>query len=374
MAKQTEAVKDRGMDRFTPAGAGNSDTKTEDLRDSTADKDPELLTTIEDRMKNLGDLTRPDRASRSNPADGDDDEDEPTPGEDEEPKDDAKAADDSRADESPKSDTPTLDDGKGLPEAYVRAAVAYGWKEDAVKDWYKTDPERSLTVLSSIYNTRNKASAEFAALGRRAKEAPVEEPKFTPVDTAALTEKYGEDAKPLIEMIEAQNKAMGQLAERLPKTQRPAQTPVESDAEMSHIEQQIHGYFESDRMKSWEKVYGKLGFGQTWDDLSSSQRNFRWQLLTKADQIAGGAHLQGVNMPVDEALEAAHLLITQKYRDQVLIDGIKANVETRSKGMTVKPSKGTRKLGAEEMPKPGSRTKEQLVEATDQKLHKIFGG
>jgi hypothetical protein len=98
--------------------------------------------------------------------------------------------------------------------------------------------------------------------------------------------------------------------------------------------------------------------------------------LTVADQIAGGATLQNTKVTLPEALEMAHLLVTQKYRDQVLIDGIKGKVVQRSKSLTLKPSKGTKKPGREvtETAKPGTRTKEQLVTDTQRKLHKLFGG
>jgi hypothetical protein len=355
--KQTDQAMDRGMNRPAPVGAGNSGTKTEDLKDITAaTEDPKLLNTIESRLKNLGEITR--ESSRSNPAvEEEDNEDE--------------AAEEKPADEPVDSDSPTLDGEKGLPEAYVRSAIAYGWKENEVVEFFNADPERALTTLSNIYNTRNKASSEFAALGRRVKEDKLreEQPKFVPVDVVKLRGQYGEEAAPLIEVIEAQNK---QLAERIPK---PAvNKPFESAAEQSNVEQQIHGYFESDRMKPWEKVYGKLEFGQTWDDLPAGAREHRQRLLTVADQIAGGARLQGVDIRLDEVLEAAHLLVTQKYRDQVLLDGVKGKIVARSKGITVKPSSGTRKLGVDDEATPGNRTREQLVTGVAAKLGKLFPG
>lgn len=199
-------------------------------------------------------------------------------------------------------------------------------------------------------------------------------PTFQPVDVAKLKEHYGDDAAPLIDMIEAQNRTLQQLSDQLPKEAPKARKPFESAVEESGVEQQIYTFFETDKMKSYEKVYGKLEFGQTWDDLTPGQRQHRWRVLEQADQIAGGAKLQGYEMSLAEALESAHLLVTQKYRDQVLIDGLKANVVKRAKGMTLKPSKGTRKPGDRDDPKPGERTREQLLEATQHKLNRMFGG
>jgi hypothetical protein len=373
--KQTEAVKGSGMERPMPAGAGNSGEQTEDLKqlDEAALNDPKLLTSVEERLANLNEMTRPERGSQANPA-AEPEEAEEEPTEEEEQKDDPQSAEPpAREGKSPEPDSPTLDEGKGLPEAYVRAAVAYGWKKEDAEEFYRDNPERALTVLSSIYQTRNRASAEFAALGRRATEqrqAPKTEEK-PGVDVAALRAQYGEDAKPLLDIIESQGK---QLAIQ-PKPQ-PVATPGMSPVEQSGVEEQVHQYFQSDAMKPYEKVYGRMEFGQTWDDLTASQRQFRWSVIQKADQIAGGAQLQGIRMPLSEALEAAHLLVTQKYRDQVLVDGVKAKVVTRSKGLTLQPSKGTRKAGtdATETAKPGNRTREQLATDVGRKLQRMFGG
>jgi hypothetical protein len=377
MAKQTDLVKDRGTDRPAPAGAANTGTKTDDLRDeNVALEDQKLITSIDDRLKNLGDMMRPEKSRRANPAVEEDDEDQP---DGEEIAEDAEApADDAPADKPADADSSTLDEDKGLPEAYVRCAVAYGWKEQDVVDLYKNDPERALTVLSNIYNTRNKVSAEFAAIGRRAQEQHEDTSRadegFKPIDTAKLREKYGEDAGPLIEMIDAQNKAMTELSARMPKPQPQRVDRVESAVERSGVEQQIVDFFQSDRMKPWQKVYGSLELGQTLEDLPPGAQKHRIDVLTLADRIAGGAHLQRVNMSLADALESAHQLVTAKYREQVIFDGIKEKVVARSKGISTKPSKGTRKLGASEDAKPGSRTKDQLLNDTEKKLNKLFGG
>lgn len=389
MAKQTEAAKQHGMNKPTPAGAGNAGEKTHDLRplDEGRLNDPELVSSVEDRLSALREITGPYR-SRKNPAAEDEDLDELEGQEDDADELEEKTA---GKDQPEGSDSSTLDNDAGgeedigegkqthvLPEAYVRCAVAYGWTEDDVKAFFESDPERALTTLSSIYQTRNRASAQFAAIGRKHAEAKDEpqnvKPTFQPVDVAKLKEHYGDDAAPLIDMIEAQNRTLQQLSDQLPKEAPKARKPFESAVEESGVEQQIYTFFETDKMKSYEKVYGKLEFGQTWDDLTPGQRQHRWRVLEQADQIAGGAKLQGYEMSLAEALESAHLLVTQKYRDQVLIDGLKASVVKRAKGMTLKPSKGTRKPGDRDDPKPGERTREQLLEATQHKLNRMFGG
>jgi len=386
--KQTEDALGKGMERPAPH-QGNTGDKTADLKelDTAALDNPELVNSVEERLANLRDLTAPSRPGRIDPAVESDDEEDT----DETPKDtpaDDTAGKDSggkKPDKPDDSDSSTLDDDtKVLPEAYVRAATSYGWtREDAI-EFFNSDPERALTTFSNIYQTRNRASAEFAAIGRQYQEkheesTEVQKPSFPQVDEVKLREKYGEEAEPLIEMLKAQNQTLNQLASQLPK---PSQKLVkkdrvfESTVEESGVEQQIHSFFESDAMKPWEAVYGKLEFGQTWEDLTPGQRAMRQKLLVRADQIAGGAHLQRVDMKLSEALENAHLLVTQQYRDKVLIDGIKAKVVQRAKAISVKPSAGTRKPGkdAGEEQKSGTRTREQLVTDTQKKLNRVFGG
>jgi hypothetical protein len=360
------------MERPTPAG-GNKEMKTEELRqiDEKALSDPKLLSSIEDRLSNLRDVTR---GGVGKPAVEDDEVDENDPVEPDEKK--------AGEDESRQPDSPTLDkkdEGPNLPEAYVRAAMAYGWKKEDVIQSFKDDPDRMLGVLSNIYQTRNKVSSEFAALGRKhtaettAKNDAAAKPVFTPVDTKRLREQYGDDAGPIIDMLEAQNKSLQEMAALLPTSKAKPEQPFNSAVEESGIEQQIHTFFESDAMKPYEKVYGKLGIGQTHDDLAPGQQQFRWKVLERADQIAGGAHLQGVQITLPEALEMAHLLVTQAYRDQIIMEEIKGKVVKRSKGLTLKPS-DSKKKPTEDDPKPGSRTKEQLVEDTQSKLNRLFGG
>jgi hypothetical protein len=387
VSKQTEDVLSRsGMERPTPQG-GNQGEKTAELRelDEKALNDPKLVTSIEERLSGLRDLTRGERGKPAAEDEPDEEVETPEKEDNDEPaeSDEKKTGKDDAS--KPTSTTLGSKDGKNedavqLPEAYVRAAIAYGWKKDDVIASFKTDPERMLVVLSNIYATRNKASAEFAALGRRAatEHAAVSVPKkptFAPVDTKKLREQYGDDAGPLIEMIEAQNKAMSQLVEAIPvaKPEMPDNKPFSSPVEEAGVEQQVHSFFESDSMKPYVKIYGTLGVGETYADLSASQQEFRWKVLERADQIAGGAHLQGVQITVPEALEMAHLLVTQKYRDQILVDGIKEKVVKRAKSLTINPSIGKKKPGDSTDSKPGSRSKEQLVEDTQNKLNKLFG-
>jgi len=390
MGKQTEDVKlaGNGMHRPVAATDNSGDAETREPTNGSALESPEVVSQVEERLANLRGLTSTARGKDSEPEaelkDDPDVEDETGDEETSESKDDATTSDETKDDPDSSPTQEDKEDEHKLPEAYVQCAVAYGWNREEVLDEFKSNPERALKTFSNIYNARNNASARFAALGRESKEqvqTTVEEkPVFKPVNIATLREQYGEELNPLIDVIAEQNKALQQFSEQLPGKEvkaEPKQQPVfKSVADENMVEQQIYDFFEADTMKPYGEVYGKLGIGKTWDDLPPGQKVYRWKVLEMADQIAGGATLKGVDMKMAEALESAHLLVTQKYRDQILIDGIQSKVTERSKGITLKPSKGKhdpgKTLAGTDATK--NRTKEEVISSTQEKLNKLFGG
>ncbi|MCK4820552.1 hypothetical protein KA005_32605, partial [bacterium] len=107
--------------------------------DLEAIEDPELITAVESRWDKLNELTG--RKKDGNPAVSDDDEDEPTP---DDVKDDDKDEEDDQADDSKDSDDSTPNDKdkeketEGIPDAYLRAAIHSGWKQEDVEKLYES--------------------------------------------------------------------------------------------------------------------------------------------------------------------------------------------------------------------------------------------
>ena len=76
-------------------------------------------------------------------------------------------------------DAPSKSDEKGddktekeynLPDAFHRAAEHDGWKPEDIKEFFEGNPERALVTFQNIYNSMNRASRDFANLGRRKAE------------------------------------------------------------------------------------------------------------------------------------------------------------------------------------------------------------
>lgn len=390
--KQTDRVKMSGMERPLPSDGGRDPTIP--LRESHATEDDELVNNIQDRLNGIkGNEHDSIRTSKRNPAmeaDDDDDldlEDEELE-EEEENKEVTDAQDDGLeisnddSDEINNEEKEDKEEPSGLPDAYVRSAVAFGWgtKEDAI-NYYKEDPQRALSVFKSIYNARIQATNEFARLGQaartnqqRSQKSGSTVKKLTPEQASKLRETLGEDAAPLLDIIESQQTILEELAPQFKTMPNiPKQEPAEV-AQHGLVDQQISEFFSSDSMKPWQKVYGSLAFGQDWEDLTPTQQRFRHRVLEKANDIIGGAQLHGRPVTLPGALEEAHMVVTQQFRDEVIVSNLKKNAVKRHRAISVKPSKSKvrKSQTTSDFGTPGKRSREQAERAVASKMSKIF--
>ncbi|MCK4815853.1 hypothetical protein KA005_08785, partial [bacterium] len=151
----------------------------EPLKDVTsALENEDVVTAVEKRLgETFGDVPAEDLKDEGDSTPDDDSQaddskskDDSTPDEDQENKDETGDTDgDENKDAPPKPDEKPDDkeDKKfELPDAFQRAAEHDGWKSKDVKDFFETDPERALVTFQNIYNSMNRASRDFANLGR----------------------------------------------------------------------------------------------------------------------------------------------------------------------------------------------------------------
>jgi hypothetical protein len=401
MGKQTEMAKNAQVQRPGPTSSDDTgNPPTTPLRVSDADQDAQLTSEVEAKLVELGlKSERSDIRRGTNPA-IQSDEDYDYEDDDIDVEGDAAdmdGEDSGQTDDA--ADTGTNDDGdttgekelEGLPDALLRSAVAYDFgDEKTCREFYAKQPQQALNIFNSIYRARMQAMQDFAAEGRRHREvesgkqtAPVVEDKSAELEQklAAAKEKLGDDVEPLLDIIRMQQKM---LEPNLPaKTVQPTptfsigdQVSTEMTADEFAVEQQINLFFESDRMKPWNKVYGSVGFGETFDDLSPGNQKHRHSVLKHASDIVAGAKLNRRPITMQDALESAHMLVTQKYRDKVLIDGIKREAKKRHNAISVRPSKSKARGGkrSDDLGTPGSRTPEQLERAVTLKMRKVLGG
>lgn len=277
-----------------------------------------------------------------------------------------------------------------LSEAYYRAVIHEGWKPEEIKEFYEANPKLATTTFGKIYEAVNRASRDFAAIGRARKEQtlkPKQQPKkeqqedkkveFKGVDIKKLRKQYPDD--PVVELVESmqnQNKTLFEKMQDLEDTRSASissqPSSIDNSAainrEAAVVEQQIETFFANDDLKGYREFYGILPKNSTnWDSLTPGQKMNRWAVIEMMDQIKTGAVVTGVEMSIDNALRRAHLSITEPVREQVIRDDIKTKVTKRSKSLTLEPSSAAKSDNVK------SQTKEDLETLTTERLNKVFG-
>lgn len=379
------------------AATGNTGEHEGTLKelDVAAIENEELVDGVETRLANLRSIT--DGTRKSEKADDQEELDESTPDDKEEEKDDDK--DDDQADEqeesTPEGEAGGKEGGKEdaeLSDAFLRAAVHRGWKEEAAKKYFETDPEAANSLFQNLLIDVNKASGEWAALGKAKLEAerkaaevlivpekPAEKPVFKGVDVDKLIRDNEIDDNTAA-ILRAQNESIEALAGMVQPPAAPVvpaapAAPAAPTGPDPNVELEIENFFKSEGLKAFGEFYGGLKLGQNWDDLSGGQQSNRWKVLEQADYLMAGAECAGQAMDAVTALERAHMMVSEPIREQAIRDSIKATATKRKKSMTIRPSDSKRSgnqisdvTGGEQKP----RTPEELIESVGEKLAKVF--
>lgn len=382
----------------------------EKLKDVTpAIENDKLVASVEKRLnETFGDI----------PAEDLEDEDDSTPDDKDDQADDSESKDDSTPDDTDKSDKdesgdkdededkdpPSKPDDKTddkkfeLPDAYHRAAEHDGWKPEDIKGFFEADPERALVTFQNIYNSMNRASRDFANLGRiKAEQARKQIEDATKVDEKveikdfididALKKEY-EDTALIDGVVKPLNDALKQVTQEI-KSLKSQKIPSADDIALAKADQMaatrraeatakqadiklIEQFFTAENMKPYKGFYGELGMGQIFQDLNPGQQRNRYEVLQIADQMIAGNAMQGIELSVNDALLRAHLLVTEPIREKVIREEIKSSIVKRNKGLTLRPSAGKKSVAAiDEGGKPKDRA--EIIANAEQRLAKVFG-
>lgn len=260
--------------------------------------------------------------------------------------------------ESTPEKTDDSDGDKGIPDALYRAAVHQGWKPEEIAEFVKATPELATRTFERMYESTNRISTEFARFGRLkvqdqggAAESEVEKPA---IDLADLKEQFGEDSA-IVKFAQA-------LTQTAPKAEVPAAAPANQGASDENTRQMINQFFTADTMKLYKGFYGE---GADKNKLTYEQVGNRHKALEMADFILSGAEAQGRKMDVAEALERAHLCVTEAIRAEIIRKDITAKVEKKAKGVSLKPS-------SIKQSQPVVKEGKDLEQLVEQKMSKIF--
>ncbi|KKN55889.1 hypothetical protein LCGC14_0577800 [marine sediment metagenome] len=365
---------------------GNAGDHTEGLKevDEKAITEPELVNTVEERLKSLNELVSGDEPEAL--PDGDTDSTPDPPDE----KDDVEI--DEEVDEIDDGDPTLVKDGVNtdsedgndvtIPDAYVRAAIHNGMKQEDVDFLVKQDPKLALSTFTSMYNSVTNASKEWSQLGRAKVE---QERAIAEADSRRVVEKSQHDVDPLIgklketygddPLIEVVTKL---LADRpTPVTTAPVSQPADlyqtataraNASANASTDARVNVFFGSNAMKPYEDFYGMMGLSQSFNDLSNGQQEHRLNVMQEAEYIMTGLRMRGIDLPVEQVLEKAHLVVTEPIREQVIRENLKKNAVTRKKAMTFRPSKSKKTTNAvvDSQRKPQSR--QELLSRVEQRL------
>ena len=363
---------------------------TESLKtlDKAAIEDPVLVNTVQERLDNLNMLTKDEDLNRlgKKTTVSDEEDDDSTS----EVKDDSTVEDDSQTESKTDSDDSTSEAEKKdgdveIPDAYVRAAIHQKWSQKDVDELVESNPELARRTFENCYNSVVQASRDFSEIGRAkieldrqqtTKETVTETVKQEDPNTTALIAKlekeYPDD--PLIDVVIAGLKSKPKPVQQSVSQQQQGYetaTARHNAATNAAIDHRVNSFFGADNMKLYNKFYGQLDLGQIPEDLSNGQQRNRLAVLQEAEFIMAGHGVRGQKIEVEQALERAHLIVTEPIRTQVIRDSLKATSMKRKKSMTLRPSESKRSSDSmTDSSKP--RNKSEVEQNVQQKLDVIF--
>ncbi|MCK5615803.1 hypothetical protein KAR91_78795 [Candidatus Pacearchaeota archaeon] len=365
---------------------------TESLKtiDKQAIEDPKLVNTVQERLDNLNDLTKDDdfnRLPKEKTAAPEEEQDGSTP----EPEDGSELEGDGQAEpeEKPDGSTPEAETKDEIPDAYIRAAIHQKWSQKDVDELVESNPELARRTFENCYNSVVQASRDFSEIGRAKIEldrqqadvqtAPqtateVVEDSNTTALIAKLQKEYPDD--PLIDVVVAGLKSKPKPVQTQPVSQQQqgyeVATARHNAAANAAIDQRVNSFFGADDMKLYDKFYGKLELGQIPEDLSNGQQQNRLAVLQEAEFIMAGHGVRGQKIEVEQAMERAHLIVTEPIRTQIVRDSLKATATKRKKSMTLRPSESKRSSDNMNTDSSKPRNKRELEQSVQQHLNKVF--
>lgn len=359
---------------------GNLNSKNVEFDEETVDKTEERLAAL-----NFSDLPvqepepddpTPDPDPKSEP----EPESEPEPDPEAEPEADPESTaddqDDSDEGSKDKEDPPEAK----IPEGYIRAAKRQGWSDVDIADEIKANPERAERLFRNAYETTNKLTRDYAAIGREKAEttrreatekAAAEAPEIKDYITVDEIAKISDGDEATAVALKNFNTALKSRDAELAELRKPG--PSVDDINFAKTDQiastvraraaadeadvmRINQFFGAENMKLYNDFYGTIKENQDIGDLTPNQRSHRFEVLQVADQLMVGRKSQGFEVTALEALEDAHLLVTESIREKVITDGIRSSLKKRSKGRTLRPSDSKKTSAGTELKHAKNRT------------------
>lgn len=284
----------------------------------------------------------PDPEPESDPQPGPEPKSDPEPDPEPEPE--------PKPEPEPAGDDPEPADEHALTQAETRAAIHSGWSQEDIDELAEANPGLAKKTCAKALESQNNLSQKFSELGKTqvTKEepavpvtpAPVPQPKS--IDFTALETEYEND--PIVGMTKqlyAQNQALATKVDALEAAGPKAEAKV-NEAQAQHdaaVSQQIDTFFDRPDVAAYGDTYGAVEKGsRDWDSLTQGQIKKRYEVAEEANRIMLGAQKMKQDMPLDEAFERAHFLVTKDEQEVVIRKSIKAKAVKRAKSLTLAPT------------------------------------
>jgi len=273
---------------------------------------------------------------------------------------------------APAKQPPAPAAGPTLPDAIRRSLHAYEWSDEDIDDGFKANPAGFLTFAQKMHNSRTNELKQWANIGRqaaqRAQAGPVESPSatvpmapansgFQPIDIDGLVKEFGNEelvrqiASPVNTVIEQINSIFPDLQKGVEEIRA---------ARLQTVSTQIESFFTGEPLKAFADFYGVRATA------TEDQMGNRAQVLQTADALRTGAAYQGRDLSVEESLALAHDLVSAEFHKQVVRKEVRAQVQRRSNGLSVKPQ------GSAPAKTGPAASRNQLEQNVKDRLNKVF--
>lgn len=230
-----------------------------------------------------------------------------------------------------------------IPEAHIRSLKAYGYDEDRIQANAEKFGLDFLKFASDIHDKRNAEISRWAEAGQRLREqqsqedapvapqAPQVPESLQLIDVDKLKDKYGDEDALLDEMISPINAAISGINAVIPGLQQTLQAAQQT--EQNAAAARINEFFDTETVKPYRKLYGGAD-----KPMTEAQIAARGRLMDMADLILGGAQSQYQNMSLEDALLAAHDVVSADFRETAVRRKIRKEAKARNRGISQKPS------------------------------------
>ncbi len=228
-----------------------------------------------------------------------------------------------------------------LPAGHRRAALARGYTNEQVDYYLETKPDEAVARFDELFNEWQGENSLWSDRGRKLRDAEAGATKVASeviADVKALTESEPlapfdaeklKEAHPgsegliddLVVHLNAGVERVNAVAEKLAHSEEFLQN-TKRDA-LATVTQE---FFTSKEMASFKDHYG-LEIAT----LTEEQTKGRMELFGQADIIMAGAADHGIDITVSDALERAHIIVSQGTRDTAIQQEIRDSMEKRTK-------------------------------------------